>query len=191
MFVQNHRGIYKSMDHQIPSFTDHDLLFTFSAGAFHLTHLQGSKMQTSVAGRTPAMQRQKKGLESAPWETPQYHQNARLRIYPPQNRFHKIIQQPPPSPFSNVNRAALVAASKTSSTPSPVRDEHSKYLRAPISRAALLPSLSVVKWSDFFLISSWASGSSRRSFLSPTRMMGTPGQRSLASSTHLDGVSIR
>ncbi len=100
---------------------------------------------------------------------------------------HRMTQHPPRSPFSNVNKAALVAASNTSSTPSPVKDEHSRYFRAPISRAAVLPSLSVVKWSDFFLISSWASGSSRRSFLSPTRMIGTPGQRSLASSTHLGG----
>lgn len=101
---------------------------------------------------------------------------------------HKITQQPCPSPFSNVNRAALVAASKTSSTPSPVNDEHSRYFRAPISRAILLPSLSVVKCCDFFRISSWAIGSSRRSFFSPTRIMGTPGHLSLASSTHLERV---
>lgn len=100
-----------------------------------------------------------------------------------------MTQQPPRSPFSNVNKAALVAASNTSSTPSPVKEEHSRYFRAPISRAAVLPSLSVVKCIDFFLISSWASGSSRRSFLSPTRRMGTPGQRSFASSTHCQGIS--
>lgn len=47
---------------------------------------------------------------------------------------HSMTQHPPPpSPFSNVNNAALVAASKTSSTPSPVKDEHSRYFRAPMS----------------------------------------------------------
>ena len=97
---------------------------------------------------------------------------------------HKITQHPPLSPFSNVNRAARVAASKTSSTPSPVRDEHSRYLRAPISRAAVLPSFSVRNLCDFLRISSCAIGSSRRSFLSPTRMTGTSGHRSFASSTH-------
>lgn len=97
---------------------------------------------------------------------------------------HRITQHPPRSPFSNVSRAALVAASKTSSTPSPVRDEHSKYFRAPISCAASLPSLEDVKCMDFFRISSIASGSSRRSFFSPTRIIGTLGHRSLASSTH-------
>ena len=103
---------------------------------------------------------------------------------------HKITQQPPLSPFSNVNRAARVAASKTSSTPSPVSDEHSRYLRAPISRAALLPSFSVKNRCDFFLISSCAIGSSRKSFLRPTRMTGTFGHRSFASSTHYITVNI-
>ena len=102
---------------------------------------------------------------------------------------YKITQQPPLSPFSNVSKAARVAASKTSSTPSPVSDEHSRYLRAPISRAALLPSFSVKNRSDFFLISSCAIGSSRKSFLSPTSMTGTSGHRSLASSTHYVTVS--
>jgi hypothetical protein len=46
---------------------------------------------------------------------------------------HKIIQHPTLSPSSNFSNAALVAASKTSSTPSPVSDEHSRYLLAPIS----------------------------------------------------------
>ena len=97
---------------------------------------------------------------------------------------HKIMQQPPRSPFSNVSSAALVAASNTSSTPSPVRLEHSRYFLAPISCAASFPSLGVVKCRDFFRISSWARGSSRRSDFSPMRIMGTPGQRSAASSTH-------
>lgn len=77
-----------------------------------------------------------------------------------------------------------MAASNTSSTPSPVKDEHSRYFLAPICAAVSLPSLGVTKRKDFFLISSIATGSSRRSFFSPTRMMGTPGHRSLASSIH-------
>jgi hypothetical protein len=101
------------------------------------------------------------------------------------HRSYKIMQQPD-SFFSNVNNAARVAASKTSSTPSPVRDEHSRYLRAPISWPASLPSFEDVKCCDFFRISSCAMGSSRRSFFKPTRMMGTSGHRSRASSTHFN-----
>lgn len=45
---------------------------------------------------------------------------------------HRIMQQPPPPCLPlKVRRAALVAASKTSSTPSPVKLEHSRYFRAP------------------------------------------------------------
>ena len=101
-----------------------------------------------------------------------------------QRQSHSITQHPPPSPFSNVRRAALVAASKTSSTPSPVRDEHSRYFRAPISCAISLASRLPTKCWDFFRISSIATGSSRRSFFRPTRMIGTPGHLSFASSTH-------
>lgn len=86
--------------------------------------------------------------------------------------------------LSNVRSAARVAASNTSSTPSPVNEEHSRYLRAPICVEISLPSLGVTNFSDFFLISSTARGSSRRSFFNPTRMMGTPGHRSFASSIH-------
>lgn len=39
---------------------------------------------------------------------------------------YRMLQQPEPSPFSKVKRAARVAASKTSSTPSPLRLEHSR-----------------------------------------------------------------
>lgn len=86
--------------------------------------------------------------------------------------------------LSKVRRAARVAASKTSSTPSPVREEHSRYLRALICVAVSFPSLGVTNRSDFFRISSIAPGFSRRSFFNPTRMMGTPGHRSFASSIH-------
>ena len=94
-------------------------------------------------------------------------------------------QHPPPSPFSIVNKAALVASSRTSSTPSPVKEEHSRYFRAPISCAASFPSFDVVNCKDFFLISSCASGSSRKSFFSPTTSIGGPGHRSWTSSIHL------
>jgi len=97
---------------------------------------------------------------------------------------YRMIQQPPPSPFSNVSRAALVAASNTSSTPSPVRDEHSRYFLAPISCAISVASRVVTKCCDFLRISSIATGSSRRSFFRPTRIIGTSGHRSFASSTH-------
>ena len=69
----------------------------------------------------------------------------------------RITQQPPLSLFSNVSKAALVAASNTSSTPCPVKDEHSRYFRAPISRAAFMPSFSVVNFRDFLRISSCAT----------------------------------
>lgn len=102
---------------------------------------------------------------------------------------HRMTQHPPPvSPFSNVKRAALVAASNTSSTPSPVSDEHSRYFLAPMSLAICDPFCDDTKCCDFLRISSMANGSSRRSFLRPTRIIGTPGQRSFASSTHCEKI---
>lgn len=98
--------------------------------------------------------------------------------------FYRMTQHPPPSPFSKVSKAALVAASKTSSTPSPVNEEHSRYFLAPISCPTSVASLLVTKRSDFLRISSIATGSSRKSFFNPTNMIGTSGHRSLASSTH-------
>jgi hypothetical protein len=86
--------------------------------------------------------------------------------------------------LSKVRSAARVAASKTSSTPSPVRDEHSRYLRAPIDTAISWPSFVVTNFRDFLRISSIAIGSSRRSFFNPTKRIGTPGHRSFASSIH-------
>lgn len=103
---------------------------------------------------------------------------------------YRMTQHPPPSPFSNVSSAARVAASNTSSTPSPVREEHSRYFRAPMSCAISAASLGPTKCCDFFRISSIATGSSRRSFFSPTRMIGTPGHRSFASSTHCESRLI-
>lgn len=92
--------------------------------------------------------------------------------------------------FSKVKRAARVAASNTSSTPSPVNEEHSRYFLAPISVAASLPSLGVTKRRDFFRISSMAKGSSRRSFFNPTNITGTLGHRSFASSIHYGSLSV-
>lgn len=97
---------------------------------------------------------------------------------------HQITTQQDDLRLSNVSNAARVAASNTSSTPSPVRDEHSRYLRAPIDVAISLPSFVVTNLSDFLRISSIANGSSRRSFFNPTKRIGTPGHRSFASSIH-------
>jgi len=106
------------------------------------------------------------------------------------NSVHRMTQHPPPSPFSKVSRAARVAASNTSSTPSPVNEEHSRYFRAPISCAISVASRVVTNCCDLFRISSMATGSSLRSFFRPTNMIGTPGHLSLASSTHYYGISI-
>jgi hypothetical protein len=102
---------------------------------------------------------------------------------------HSITQHPLPSPLSNESNAALVAASKTSSTPSPVRAEHSRYFRAPISCAMLVAARVSTNCCDFFRISSIACGSDRRSFFRPTMMIGTPGHLSFASSTHYPVIS--
>lgn len=91
--------------------------------------------------------------------------------------------------LSKVRRAARVAASKTSSTPSPVSEEHSRYFRAPTSAAASLPAFVDTNRRDFFRISSAARGSSRRSFFSPTSITGTSGHRSCASSIHCERAS--
>ena len=99
---------------------------------------------------------------------------------------HRMTQQPWPFPPSNVSSAARVAASNTSSTPSPVRLEHSRYFLAPISFATSWPCLYPTNCWLFLRISSIAAGSCRRSFFRPTRMIGTPGHLSLASSTHCE-----
>ena len=138
-------------------------------------------LNKSASAKTPEMLNRHHPVQARPQSIHSMNSSVHNRIPP---KPHKITQHPPLSLFSKVSRAARVAASKTSSTPSPVRDEHSKYFLAPISRAVFVPSFSVVKCKDFLRISSCAIGSSRRSFFSPTSMMGTPGQRSLASSTH-------
>lgn len=95
-----------------------------------------------------------------------------------------MTQHPVLESFSKVRSAARVAASKTSSTPSPVRALHSKYLLAPICLPILSACCCITNGRDFFRISSLASGSSRRSFFRPTRINGTPAHRSWASGTH-------
>jgi len=99
---------------------------------------------------------------------------------------HRITQHPPPPCFPLfVSRAALVAASKTSSTPSPVKLEHSRYFLAPHVCAISCPSRCVTNFRLFLRISSIANGSSLRSFFNPTSMIGTSGHCSRASSIHL------
>lgn len=100
-------------------------------------------------------------------------------------RHQSITQQPPLSFRSTASNAALVAASKTSSTPSPVSELHSRYLRAPMSSLICSPARGMVNFWLRFRISSCAIGSSRRSFFNPTRIMGTPGHLSWASAAHL------
>lgn len=48
---------------------------------------------------------------------------------------YNITQQVECDGWLLINKLALVATSKISSTPSPVKAEHSRYLRAPISLA--------------------------------------------------------
>jgi len=99
---------------------------------------------------------------------------------------YKMTQQPPDGlPSSPAIIAARVAASKTSSTPSPVNEEHSRYFRAPMISFISLPSLVPTKRWLRLRISSMATGSERKSFFNPTRMMGMPGHCSRASSAHL------
>ena len=94
---------------------------------------------------------------------------------------YRITQQPLCFLWSPLSRLCLVAASKTSSTPSPVSEEHSRYFFAPMRLRTSSPSSAVRNFSERLRISSCATGSSRRSFLRPTRMIGTPGQRSSTS----------
>ena len=94
---------------------------------------------------------------------------------------YRITQHPFWILWSPLSRLCLVAASKTSSTPSPVSEEHSRYFFAPMRLRTSSPSSAVRNFSERLRISSCATGSSRRSFLRPTRMIGTPGQRSRTS----------
>lgn len=94
---------------------------------------------------------------------------------------YNITQHPVFSFRSPDSKLWRVAASNTSSTPSPVSEEHSRYFRAPILLRISSPSSAIRNFSLRFRISSCATGSSRRSFLRPTRMMGTPGHRSKTS----------
>ena len=100
-------------------------------------------------------------------------------------RFYRIIQHVVAGGWLLINRLARVATSNTSSTPSPVRAEHSRQRLAPICRAIVSASCGVIKGVLRFRISSMAAGWVRRSFLRPTSSTGTLGQSSLTSSIHL------
>jgi hypothetical protein len=136
-------------------------------------HASGRRRRWTLRPNGPSM--------TPPWTGGRWGPKIALMGYLPR---YKTTQQPPPSDCSNVRSAALVAASNTSSTPSPLKLEHSRYRLALISLAATSPSCGVTNRSDFFRISSIATGSSRRSFLRPTRIMGTPAHSRVASSTH-------
>lgn len=85
-------------------------------------------------------------------------------------------------------KAALVAISKTSLTPSLVFAEHSIYPNAPMRFAISLPS-SGLTGSCFILASSRLVCSSfLRSFLFPTKMIGTLGQKCFTSGVHFSGM---
>merc|ERR1719268_248440 len=84
--------------------------------------------------------------------------------------------------------AALVAVSKTSLTPSLLLAEHSRYANALIFSAIVLPS-SGLTGSCFILPNSFiVLLSFLKSFLFPTRMMGTLGQKCLTSGVHFSGI---
>jgi hypothetical protein len=98
--------------------------------------------------------------------------------------FHNKIQHPLLSLSSCWGNAALLAASNTSSTPWPVKEEHSRYFLAPMVCAISDAALLLTKSPDLFCSSSMAAGSSRRSFLSPTRIIVASGHRVVTSSAH-------
>jgi len=81
--------------------------------------------------------------------------------------------------------AAMAAVSKTSRTPSRVRDEHSRYAWASISEATCCPSSLVTGFCFDSERSSITLGSVLRSFFVPTSMMGTLGQKWRISGNHL------
>ncbi|CAD0203287.1 unnamed protein product [Chrysodeixis includens] len=84
--------------------------------------------------------------------------------------------------------AARVAVSNTSRTPSLLLAEHSRYAKALIFSAIARPSCGFTG-SCFILRSSLiVAGSLRRSFLLPTRMMGTLGQKCFTSGVHFSGM---
>lgn len=87
--------------------------------------------------------------------------------------------------------AARVAISKTSLTPSFVFAEHSMYPKALILAVMSRPS-SGFTGSCFILASSLRVCSSfRRSFLFPTSIIGTLGQKCLTSGVHFSGMFSR
>jgi len=87
--------------------------------------------------------------------------------------------------------AALVAVSKTSLTPSLDLAEHSRYANALIFSAIVRPSSGLTGSCFIFANSFIVLLSFRKSFLFPTRMMGTFGQKCLTSGVHFSGMFSR
>lgn len=89
---------------------------------------------------------------------------------------------------SRINILARVAVSKTSSTPSIRKAEHSLYARAPITCATRSPCSRVTHGQGLSAVLGWLLAG-RRSALQPTRMTGMVGPHiERTSSIHCDGV---
>jgi len=93
--------------------------------------------------------------------------------------------------FFFVCRAARVAVSKTSRTPSLVLAEHSKYANALILSAIARPSSTRTGSCFIFISSRFVLSSLRRSRLLPTRIIGTFGQKCFTSGVHFSGIFSR
>lgn len=95
----------------------------------------------------------------------------------------------PGTPF-RISMLARVAVSKTSSTPSIFRAEHSLYARAPMALATLSPFARVTHGQGLSGVSGW-SIDGRRSALQPTRITGIVGPQILrTSSFHWGGRTV-
>lgn len=117
----------------------------------------------------------------------QQHFKIHLLSAVPAARFHKTSH--PEFFFPRLAcRAAFAATSKTSLTPSLVFAEHSVYPKAPVPLTISLPSSRLTRFC-FILASSYLVCTSfLRSFLVPTRMMGTLGQKCLTFGVHFSGM---
>jgi len=93
--------------------------------------------------------------------------------------------------FFFVCRAARVAVSKTSRTPSLILAEHSKYANALILSAIARPSSTRTGSCFIFISSRFVFSSLRKSRLLPTRIIGTFGQKCFTSSDHFSGMFSR
>lgn len=102
--------------------------------------------------------------------------------FTPQSKVHR------PCFFFFTRSADRVAVSNTARTPSLVLAEHSRYAMAPILSAIARPSSFFTGSCFIFCSSLIVLGSFRRSFLFPTRMIGTFGQKCLTSGVHFSGM---